>query len=115
MPAWVDIELDKVRKIRFQHNDCADIEQATGKSFAELLNGSQFHGTRLLLAYGLRWMDRTMTPQRAGQLIQEHWIDKGKTFDDLGAVLIEALQASGMLPKQDTPPEGNEQPGATTT
>ncbi len=116
MPAWVDIDLDSIRKLRYQHNDIADMEQSTGKSFRELLTVTQFHGARTLLAYGLRWMDRTMTPTKAGALIQEHWIDKGKTLDDLAIVIEEALMVAGVLPRPKTAvTEGNAQPEAVAT
>lgn len=106
MPAWVDIVLDEPRKLRYRHNDIADMEQATGKGFHELLTGMQFHGARTLLSYGLRWMDRTMTPAKAGDLIQDHWIQQGKTLDDLADALLLALEAGGLMQKRKQ--EGNE-------
>lgn len=113
MPApWIDIDLDdKPRKLRFQHNDIADMEVATGKGLQDLLTNMQFHGIRVLLAYGLRWMDRKITPTEAGKLIQEHWIDKGKTLDDLADVVGEALMAGGILkPDKKAVPEGEAAP-----
>ncbi len=115
MPApWIDIDLDEIRKVRYQHNDAADIEVFTGKGIGELISTTQFHAARVLLAFGLRWMDRKMTPQRAGELIQKHWIEKGKTLDELADVLMEALIAGGIMqrPKGDGDSEGNEQPEA---
>lgn len=117
MPAWVDIDLDKPRKLRFQYNDVVDIENAIGKGFFQLINSLHFVEVRALLAYGLRWMDQSMTPVKAGQLIQEHWIGKGKPLTDLAKVLVSALRAGGMLEKEDpaatdVPLEGNEQPEA---
>jgi len=115
MPAWVDIVLDKPRKLRYRHNDIADMEQATGRGFQDLLVGMQFHGARTLLSYGLRWMDRTMTPVKAGDLIQDHWIETGHTLDDLADVLLEALESGGLTQKKAAVvDEGNAQPEAVT-
>jgi hypothetical protein len=114
---WIDIELDELRKIRFQHNDAADIEVYAGKGIGELLEKTQFHGARVLLAYGLRWRDHKITPKTAGDLIQKYWIEKGKTLDELADVLMEALIAGGIAqrPKAAEGAEGNAPPEAATT
>jgi hypothetical protein len=119
---YVNIELDGKKKLRYRHNDLADLEVMTGKSFREVLQGTQFHGIRTLLMFGLRWLDPKMSLSKSGDLIQDHWIAKGKTLDQLADVISEALVAGGMLPPEALKPkapteddEGNAQPEAATT
>jgi hypothetical protein len=106
------------RKLRYRHNDMADLEVLTGKRFDELLSGSQFHGIRVLLFYGLRWQEPKMSISKAGDLIQDEWIAKGKTLDEMADVVLSALEAGGII-KPRTPKveddEGNAQPEAVTT
>lgn len=106
-------------KLRFQHNDIADLEQLTGKSFLDVLSGQHFYGTRLMLAFGLRWMDSKMNQTKAGKLIQDHWLSKGKTLDELADVIKEALEAGHLLkplkPDVDAEAdEGNARPEVAT-
>lgn len=110
---YVNIDLDEKRKLRYRHNDMADIEVATSKGIGELLTAAQFHGYRVLLHYGLRWNDAKMTPNKAGDLIQDDWIAKGKTLEELSDVITSALEAGGILkPKKlkVEDDEGNEPP-----
>lgn len=114
---YVHLDLDKPRKLRFRHNDLADLEVASGKGIAELMSGMSFHGVRLLLCYGLRWQDPKVTPSKAGDLAQA-WIDKGRTLEALVEKILDALRASGFLKTpdgEDAPvedAEGNATPDA---
>lgn len=115
---YVNIELDEKRKLRYRHNEMADMEQLTGKDVGQLLYSQKFHGLRVMLAFGLRWMEPKITPTKAGDLIQDHWIAKGKTLEDLVDVLEAALIAGGLMQAKKPKPEddeGNEQPEAETT
>jgi hypothetical protein len=94
---YVHIELDKPRKLRLQHNDIADIEVLTGKGFDALTEQQGFHAARILLAFGLRWKDPAINPKKAGDLIQNHWLAKGRTLLDLTEVFRSALRASGII------------------
>lgn len=116
---YVNIELGGKKKLRYRHNDIADLEQQTGKTFQEFIVSMQFNGIRLMLHYGLRWMtELKMTPQKAGDLIQDHWISDGKTLDQLADVITEALKAGGIIKmpeakdsdSADGGDEGNAQP-----
>lgn len=112
---YVNIDLGKRDdgskwKLRYTHNDIADLEQLTGKAFQDVLTGQHFHGSRLMLAFGLRWIDSKMNQTKAGKLIQEQWLAKGKSLDELADVIKEALEAGHIIkpltPKVDT--EGEE-------
>lgn len=115
---YIEIELDKTRRLRFRHNDLADLEVASGKGLAELMGGMSFQAIRMLLSYGLRWKDTQMTPFRAGDLI-DVWIENGGTLESLTEKILDALRASGFLADKKAPEEpegdqGNALPGATT-
>lgn len=115
---YVNIELDGKKKLRYRHNDIADIEVFTNKDFRELLQTTQFQGIRVLLSFGLRWLDPKMNLSKAGDLIQDHWIGQGKTLDELADVIESALVAGGVLkpkkPKVDEADEGNASPEVAT-
>lgn len=105
---YVHIELDRHRRIRFRHNDLADLEVASGKGVGELMSGQSFHGIRMLLAYGLRWDDNKMTPTKAGQLI-DGYMEQGGTLEEVVDKILDAMRGSGYL-KDATDgkePEGN--------
>lgn len=102
---YVLIDLDKPRKLRFRHNDLADLELQSGKGLGELMAGQSFHGIRLLLSYGLRWQDPKMTPSKAGDLAQA-WVDKGGALDGLLEKILDALRAAGFI--KDSSGEGDE-------
>ena len=106
---YVLIDLDKPRKLRFRHNDLADLEVASGKGLAELMSGMSFHGIRLLLMYGLRWQDAKMTVSRAGDLAQA-WLDKGLGIEGLVEKLLDGLRASGFI-KADESDQGGAEDG----
>ncbi len=112
---YVNIDLDGKKKLRYRHNDMADMEVMTGKGFGELMSGTQFHGVRTVLHFGLRWMDQKMTPAKAGDLIQDHWIAKGKSLADLADVILDAMEAGGIIParpkkEDETDPNANPEP-----
>ena len=116
MPApWIDIDLDKPRKLRYRHNDLADLEQTSGKGIGDLMSahGQTFHGIRLLLAYGLRWSDPKMTPTIAGTLI-DGWMQAGNTLDALNDKITDALKASGYLKADTEEDEGKNAPAEAT-
>lgn len=118
-PAWVDIPFkDAIRKIRFRHNDLADLEQATSKGLQQLMAMS-FYGLRTVLFYGLKWRDAKLTTTDVGNLIQDQWLADGKTLDDLADYVEEALIRAGIMPedkrtraKREEFDEGNASPDA---
>lgn len=95
---YIYLDLDKRRRLRFRHNDIADMEVFSHMNFGELLQKQEFHGVRVLLSYGLRWEEkRGMTPQQAGDLIQDHWFSQGHTLDELAPYIEDALRVAGIL------------------
>lgn len=120
---YILITLDKPRKLRYRHNDLADLEVVSGKGLGELMTGQSFHGIRLLLQFGLRWQDPKMTLVRAGECAQA-WLDQGRTLEQLADVVLDALRASGFIrdaaageaagdaPEDDDATEGHATAGA---
>ena len=102
---YVLIDLDRPRKLRYRHNDLADLEVVSGKGLGELMSGQSFHGVRLLLQFGLRWQDSKMTLTKAGDCAQA-WLDKGLGLDALIDKILDALRVSGFI--KDAPGAQNE-------
>ncbi len=107
---YVNIELDKPRRIRFDINALSDAEEALGMGLGALMQSQMgIRVIRALLWAGLRWEDRGLTLERTGTLIQQY-IESGDTLEDLGEKLTQALVASGLFGK----PEGNVEAEAAT-
>ncbi len=99
----VPVELDKPRRLRFDINALADLEETLGVGLGAMLQ--QHVGVRVLRAMlwaGLKWEDPGLTLQRAGKLLQDY-LSGGGDLDTLAEKLIEALMASGLLGKGDNP------------
>ena len=66
---YVNVELDdKPRRLRYQYNDIADVEEKAGLGIAAIFNEDRigFHSIRLLIWGGLKWADHGLTIHRAG-------------------------------------------------
>jgi hypothetical protein len=107
---YVNIELDRPRRIRFDVNALSDAEEALGMGLGAVMQTQMgVRMIRALLWAGLRWEDRGLTLERTGTLIQQY-IESGGTLEDLGEKLTQALVASGLFGK----PEGNAEAEAAT-
>ena len=61
---YVNVELDgKPRRLRYQYNDIADVEEKAGLGIAAIFNEDRigFHSIRLLIWGGLKWADHGLT------------------------------------------------------
>jgi hypothetical protein len=121
---FVRIHLDQTRKLRFKHKDLRDMVADSGKPLGELLTDA-FNGWPYILRYGLRWQDLKVSLDKASEFI-DIWIEEPdpktgekRTLDQLGLVLLDALNASGFVKIQAEKPlddkadgldEGNDQP-----
>lgn len=103
---YVNIELDKPRRIRFDTNALCDAEEALGVGIGAMLNQQVgFRVIRALLWAGLRWEDRGLTLERTGVLMQRY-IEAGGTVESLAEAVTQALLASGLF-KTGAGDEGN--------
>ncbi len=101
----VEIEIDgKVKRLRYDFNALADIEERAGAGIGSLFNESRigFSTIRLLIWGGLKHEDRGLTLERAGQLVKQ-MIDEGYDFEQVAGLINEALQVSGLFPSDENP------------
>jgi hypothetical protein len=69
----VTIELDKARNLRYGMNALVKVEELTGKSITKLdLENLSMKDLRTILFAGLYHEDRDLTPEKVGELIDEH-------------------------------------------
>jgi hypothetical protein len=98
----VEILLDRPRRLRFTMNALSDFEEHARTGIGKMLTEQSLAGLRLALWCGLKWEDRTITPEKAGDILQRY-IDQ---FEGMESPLVyvyervnQALQASGILGK----------------
>jgi len=83
--------------LRFDMNAVTYLEGELGKTLGQFLGDLSsgvdlgIRGARAMLYAGLRWQERTMSPDKAGDLIEKHLSQGG----DLGEVLSVCGQALG--------------------
>lgn len=101
------------KRLRYDFNALADIEQIAGVGAEELFSQRRagFNLIRLLIWGGLKADDPGITLQRAGLIIR-NMIDEGKTMEDIGGLIREGLVASGLvdLDEEDEAEEEAENP-----
>lgn len=97
----VAIELDKPRRLRFDVNALADLEEHLGVGIGKVMEQeANFRLLRALLWAGLKWEEPRLTIERAGALIQDY-LARGGDLDALAQKLISALlETSGLLTEQ---------------
>ena len=90
----------KVMKLDF--NAIADLEALLGMGIGSLVNDENvgFNIIRGFYWAGLKFRDRGLTVEQAGNFIQSE-IAGGKSFEDLMVPVTEALIASGIIDRAD--------------
>ena len=94
-----DIEIGgKNKRLRYDFNAVADIEEKSGKGLGSLFSEQDIglNSIRLLFWGGLKWEDPGLTLQRAGQLIQQ-FVKDGNALEDLMPYIEEAINKSGLF------------------
>ena len=108
---YVEIELDgKTRKLRYDFNAIADVEEKAGAGITRLFGEDMvgLHVLRLLIWGGLKWNDRGLTIARVGDMLQKY-LESGGELPVLSEVIQKALMVSGVLKAGE---EGNGETGA---
>ncbi len=104
---YVEIPLDKARKVKYSINAMREIEQTFGGGFNVLFNDETMgydHITTLLF-FGLKHGDETNikaipTVAKLGDVLQKHWFDAGKgDLADIVNIIVEAMKAGGIIPE----------------
>ena len=98
---YEEIHLDKARKLRFDFNAIADLEQKAGVGIGALLSEEKvgFNTLRLMIWAGLRWEDKRLTTDQAGEMLQD-FVENGGDLTYVSVLLTKALEKSGILGKQ---------------
>jgi hypothetical protein len=106
---FTPIEIDKMRRLRYDFNAIADMEAATGKTMTQLLialYNSSFYAARAVMWTGLKHEDESLTILQTGELAS-CWMEKsGGNMGDLIKVLIDALQTAGWIVPLEESEEG---------
>lgn len=105
-PRYIDIDLDKPRKLRFDVNALDDLERALGEPLGRmiaLIGQGSIRSLRLAVLFGLKHEDKNLTADRVGNLIQD-WFDSGRELGDLNDLVIDAIYASGVVRRPEEAP-----------
>ena len=96
---YVEFEVNgEVKQLRFTLNAVADLEEYFNAGIMEIMNEKRvgFSTLRAFFWAGLKWRDRGLTIERAGNLVND-LIKEGKTLPDLMKLVTEALDRSGLF------------------
>lgn len=110
---YVDIELDKPRRLRFDLSAIQDLEMAMGnRPLGEILNDlsrMSLTAVSLALLHGLKHEDPTLNKRLVDRIL-EGYIKGGGTLDVVYGKVKDALDGSGLFRTKDDPPVGNVRP-----
>ena len=112
----VDIEVgDKTKRLKYDFNAIADIEERAGAGIAKLFSEEMIglHTIRLLLWAGLRHADPGITIQRAGDMIKT-MLDGGQTLEGIVELMMDALNKSGIFGQPSENPTKPEKSGQSS-
>lgn len=95
-------------EFRYTVKAVADLEKAAGMDVALMRAGiGRVRTLILFLCYGQRYRDDALTEKKAEQQLQR-FIDKGGDVAKLTEALVDALNKSGVLGKDDEPPSADD-------
>ena len=107
---YVEIVINgNVKIMKFDYNAVADLEEYYGLGIAEIVSKKRigFSTVRALYWAGLKWKDKGITIQRAGNYINE-LVKEGRNFEELMEPVKEALERSGLFKFSKTDAAGEE-------
>jgi hypothetical protein len=89
------VELDRVRRLKFDCNTLSDADAHFNHKLLHILRYDPvvFDTLRVLLWAGLKSEDPTLTLEKAGVLM-DVWCQKGNTQNDLAEKVVEAINES---------------------
>lgn len=97
MFGYVEITIDKPRRLHYDANAICEVETALDKDITEIINGTGgFRTVRALLWGGLLYEDRGLTIERAGRILGDY-IANGGGQEELGAAINRALVESRLF------------------
>lgn len=114
---YIDVTLDKPRKLRFDVNALSTLEKALTVPLGEIVVQLRRVSVSTLITciqVGLLHEERNITPDRVGNMIQAFFDrDPENDFEALARLVSDALEASGVV-KPDKDKEQGAGPLATT-
>jgi len=114
----VTLGLDVDREIKFTINSLAELEERFGNTGLQQLFAAQNLNLTLIRALlyiglkhgGMKFRGSAKENEiLVGDLVQEHWIDKGRNLVELTKIVSEAFAASNVFSNMETdenPPKG---------
>lgn len=98
----------KQKALRLDFNAIADLEALLGMGIGSLVSDENvgFNIIRGFYWAGLKWKERGLTVEQAGNFIQNE-INGGRSFEDLMVPVTEAMIASGIIDRVEV--EGEEE------
>ena len=117
MAQYVDISLDKPRRLRFTINAIRELERHFGTSFSNIFDPENmgFEQIIMLLTVGLKYGEtekRPLNDTKVGDLVQRKWLDNGKELSDLSEFIIEGMRAAGIIAPKEEEEDNLDQPKA---
>ena len=89
----VSVEMDKMRNMKFGMNALIQLEKELGKPLTSMgTDEFKLEDLRTMLYIGLKWEDKSLTPDAVGDLMDESIEKNGIQY--LSAKLGEALQGA---------------------
>jgi hypothetical protein len=106
MAKYVDISLDRSRRLRYTINGIRELERHFGASFTTLFTGANlgFEQIIMLLTVGLKHGDTEKKPlsdTKVGELVQDKWLENGKDLSELVNIILDAMAASGIITRDE--------------
>ena len=86
---------DKTYEFEFTINAVCDLEEMTGKGFADLMSVEGLTSIRALMWCGLISHQKTITLAQTGELLQEYL--KSKSIEDLIKTIGDAFEQAGFI------------------
>jgi len=106
---YVEIALDKPRRIRFTINAIREIEQDFGMGFNKIFDTKDpqisMDAIVKMLFYGLKHGDaknrkEIVSVDRLGDMLQQHWVDADKgDWASLMEYIVDGMKAGGIIPE----------------
>lgn len=100
---YLNIEIDRTRRLRFDHNAMADVEVQMALGIQELLSRNMsFAFLRVMMWSTAKWEDVRLTIEGAGDLVEKYCSPKeqggcGHDVDELADLMIDACRQAGVL------------------
>jgi hypothetical protein len=94
----VTLLLDVPRRLRFDVNACAEIEDRSGKTLGALLVRLGSVSSARWLVWGMLLHETpSITPSDVGRLLQLHWFEKGRSLGELAEPMVEAIERAQLF------------------